>query len=670
MIFSKIRENRISAAIISVVLSVLLVISMIASVMTVTMMLGTDYASAAETERTGTVNASSLFVRSGPGTSYASVGYVVDGEEVKILSDATDSNGGKWYYISYSGVGGSGKGYSSATYISETTGKSTTYTYDSDFEASMTSEGFPESYKDYLRTLHAKHPNWVFKAAQTGLLWNDVIKKEGTLGKTLVASSSPDSWKSKATGAYNSETGKYTSFDSGGWNAASTDIIKYYVDPRNFLNDSGTGIFQFLTHEYDSSTQNEAGLNAMLAGTFMNSTLADEPSATYASVLMDAGSKANVNPYVLASMIIVEQGSKGVGGCISGTVSGYEGYYNYFNIAAYATSSMTAVQRGLWYASQEGSYSRPWNTIRKSIEGGAEFYSANYVQNNKNTLYFKKWNVMNGASNVAIGQYMTNVQGAASEASQLKNAYSAVLDTAITFLIPVYENMPATACQKPSGTSTDDTDTQEEETVEKQTQTVTTRYTKYTREEKKIGTSFNLHAATTGDGTITYKSSDEAVATVDESGQVTVAGVGKATITVTAAETDKYTKASKKCTLTVNPMSEEEKQAIIDKYTAGLAKTNVINLVAKTSKKKVKLTWEKSKSGYLVDCYQIWRSNKKSSGYTKMITTSNADNCYYINTKGLKANTTYWYKVRGVRTVQGQTIYTPFTKIKVTTGNW
>ncbi len=151
---------------------------------------------------------------------------------------------------------------------------------------------------------------------------------------------------------------------------------------------------------------------------------------------------------------------------------------------------------------------------------------------------------------------------------------------------------------------------------------------------------------------------------------MTVAGVGKATITVTAAETDKYTKASKKCTLTVNPMSEEEKQAIIDKYTVGLAKTQIINLTAKTSKKKVKLTWEKSKSGYLVDCYQIWRSTKKSSGYTKMITTSNADNCYYINTKGLKANTTYWYKVRGVRTVQGQTIYTPFTKIKVTTGNW
>ena len=190
MIFDKIRENRISAAIISTVLSVLLVISMIASV---TAVLGADYASAAETERTGTVNASSLYVRSGPGTSYAAVGYVVDGEEVKIISDATDYNGSKWYYISYSGVGGSGKGYSSATYITETTGKSTTYTYDSAFEASMTSEGFPESYKEYLRTLHAKHPNWVFKAAQTGLLWDDVIKKEGTLGKSLVASSSPAS---------------------------------------------------------------------------------------------------------------------------------------------------------------------------------------------------------------------------------------------------------------------------------------------------------------------------------------------------------------------------------------------------------------------------------------------------------------------------------------------
>ena len=82
--------------------------------------------------------------------------------------------------------------------------------------------------------------------------------------------------------------------------------------------------------------------------------------------------------------------------------------------------------------------------------GGALFYSENYVKRNKNTLYFKKWNVMNGEDSVGQGQYMTNVQGAESEAAALRNGYASVLDSAMTFLIPVYENMPSKACAKPT----------------------------------------------------------------------------------------------------------------------------------------------------------------------------------------------------------------------------
>ncbi len=35
---------------------------------------------------------------------------------------------------------------------------------------------------------------------------------------------------------------------------------------------------------------------------------------------------------------------------------------------------MSAITRGLWYASQSGSYGRPWNSIEKSIIGGATYY--------------------------------------------------------------------------------------------------------------------------------------------------------------------------------------------------------------------------------------------------------------------------------------------------------
>ena len=49
---------------------------------------------------------------------------------------------------------------------------------------------------------------------------------------------------------------------------------------------------------------------------------------------------------------------------------------------------------------------------------------------------------------------------------------------------------------------------------------------------------FALDASTTGDGALSYESSDTAVATVNESGQVTIVGAGETTLTVSAAETD------------------------------------------------------------------------------------------------------------------------------------
>lgn len=534
--------------------------------------------------KTGVVSTTSLNVRSGPGVENRPTGYLFLYDKVTIMDEAFDSNGGKWYYIKYKT---SSVGYVSADYITVETNNA--YVYDKAFEDKLSAQGFPESYKEYLRKLHANHPEWTFKAAQTGLSWTEVIEKESALGKSLVASSSPAAWKSKAQGAYNPETGKYIIFDSGGWVNASQGIIKYYMDPRNFMNE--VGIFQFLTHAYDADTQTAAGLRTLLAGTFMDSYLADEPSTTYTSVLMEAGASANVNPYVLASMILVEQGSSGKGNSISGKVSGYEGYYNYFNIGAYSSGSMDAVERGLWYASQNGSYARPWNTIRKSIEGGAQFYSANYVQNNKNTLYFKKWNVMNGPESVAQGQYMTNVQGAESEAAALRNGYASVLDTAMTFLIPVYENLPSKVSGLP--TSSDETVTEPTEPTEP-----------------------------------TRPSEPEKPDTSDD---------------------------------------DAKKAETIEKYRNGLAKTKVINLKAEAGRKKVKLTWKKSASGFAVDTYQIWRSVKKSSGYSKIFTSSNPKSCYYINTKGLSPNTTYWYKIRGVRKIYGTTLYTPYTKINVKT---
>ena len=396
----------------------------------------------AEPGSIGIVTTTALNLRGGPGTDNVALAYIKLNDEVTILENVINEAGEHWYYVQ---TASGSKGYASAKYI--LVDIHVEYVFNMDFEAHLTAQGFPDSYKPYLRDLYARYPNWVFNAAQTGLDWNSVIKAESGPGTTLVASSSPSSWKSMDEGAYDYENNKYISYDSGGWVTASEQIIKYYMDPRNFIN--SVGVFQFLTHSFDEKTQTVEGLQKVIQSSFMKGAFPEETHATWAEAIYDAGKASGVNPYVLASMILVEQGSSGNGGCISGTVKGYEGYYNFFNIGAYKSGSMTAVERGVWYASQSGSYERPWNTRYKSILGGAVFYGQQYVQKNKNTLYFKKFNVMNGQENVGIGQYMTNVQGAESEAAALRNGYIDTLGDAMTFYIPVYLNMPEEACQQP-----------------------------------------------------------------------------------------------------------------------------------------------------------------------------------------------------------------------------
>lgn len=593
--------------------------------------------------QTGTVATTALNIRSGPGTSYRSIGLLSINKEINILDMVTGNDGKTWYYMEYNGI----NGYVAAEFIVVSSHEE--YETDAKFEAYLDAQGFPESYKPYLRTLHAKYPNWNFRAARTGLSWNDVLEREGKLGKSLVSSSAPSSWKSQAAGAYDPQTGKYTSFDSGGWAAASEKIIAYYLDPRNFINQ--IGIFQFLTHTYDAETQTSAGLAAVVSGTFLDAAFPETGFATYADALMEAGRTATVNPYVLASMILVEQGTSGTGKCISGTVSGYEGYYNYYNIGAYKTASMSAVTRGLWYASRSGSYQRPWDGHFASLLGGALFYSENYVKQNKNTLYFKKWNVMNGLEDVGEGQYMTNVQGAESEAAALRKGYLSLLDSPMIFEIPIYSGMPDAACRKPSGNNASSQPElpKEEEPKIKKEQTVTTNYTRYTRKVTDKG--FNLNAKTDGDGVLTYASSDDRIASVDQSGQVRVNGVeGVVTFTVSASETETCKAGSKIVTLTVKKSEEQQEAERLQKM---LTLADAIRLKASSTKNaggsiQVKLTITQGDIAAIEDLgytvkYKYYRSEKKNADYRSKVEKQTMTP--YVNTAGIK-NTRYYYKSR------------------------
>lgn len=389
-------------------------------------------------ESAGTVSVSgTLNIREGAGTNYQIIGSLSNGTKITILEDT--ENG--WYKIKYNGI----TGYVSSQYV-------VMEVVDEAYKQQLIGSGFPESYANALSLLHAKYPTWEFVPMITSLDWNTVIANETVLGKNNVSSSSVSSWKSVEKGAYNLTNKTWVDMDGASWVPASKGITEYYMDPRNFLD--ATNIFQFLNHTYDSSKQNETTLSAMLNKTFLANTYKENNTEIkYSSTLIQAAETSSVNPYILASMILVEQGDNGQGNSISGIVKGYEGYYNYFNIGAYATSNMSAVERGLWFSKGSGmnaaTYARPWNSITNSIKGGAVYYGNNYVQAGQNTHYLKKFNVQ-GAF-IYNHQYMTNIQGAATEAQKLANAYTAINNSDLTFYIPVYDNMPANAAAKPTG---------------------------------------------------------------------------------------------------------------------------------------------------------------------------------------------------------------------------
>ena len=89
-------------------------------------------------------------------------------------------------------------------------------------------------------------------------------------------------------------------------------------------------------------------------------------------------------------------------------------------------------------------------------------------------------------------------------------------------------------------------------------------------------------------------------------------------------------------------------------------KNTTITLKSKLTKKnKILLTWKKAK-GYKVDRFEIYRSVKKNSGYGKksFFVTKNGDVSTYLNTKNLRTGKTYYYKLRGVRVIDGEKHYT------------
>lgn len=372
-----------------------------------------------------------LNVRSGAGTSYSSIGKLYNNDTVTVL-DSVQSGGVKWYKIEY----GDTYGYISASYVS-------IIESDAGFESYLNTQGFPESYKNGLRQLHEKYPEWIFVAQKIKPDWSTVIKNESKVGYNLVPASSPASQKSFEKGAFNWDANTWYGLD-GNWVAASEQIISWAIDPRNFLTESY--IFQFEKLNYVSS-HTVSGVAAILKGTFMADGYPDSSYGSFAEAIMAVARESGVSAYHLASRLKQEQGANG-NPLAHGTVSGYEGYYNFFNINAYDTSTAGMYVNGAAYAKKKG-----WDTPYKALLGGAQVIASGYISCEQDTLYLQKFDVTDGGNGYYTHQYMTNVFAPSNEASRMKTAYSDdILSSALVFYIPVYSGMPDEACEKPTST--------------------------------------------------------------------------------------------------------------------------------------------------------------------------------------------------------------------------
>lgn len=369
---------------------------------------------------TGTVfninSGSKLYVYENADKSGKVLDKLQNGDVVSVLSQSED---GKTYQVvTQNGV----TGWCTAQYIRI----NKSYETEEKFEAYLTAQGFPEDYKPALRNLHAHYPNWVFTAAVLPMTFAEAVTAESeVLKNSLNVNDYPESWLSMEYGAYDWEKGAYVEMDSGGWVTPTAEITAYFMDPRNFLD--FTYIFQFENLLY-SDKHSVTGLTAILPTKYDG----------YAADVLSAARDANVNAYHLATRM-TQEGTK-----IDGTWPGYEGYYNFFNIGAYAHSGNGAVTNGAIYAKKQG-----WDTPYKCILGSAQQLGKNYIHKGQNTIYYQKFNV--AGENLYNHQYMSNINAPTSESKiRASKATAEELAGGISFVIPVYKTMPETVSPKPS----------------------------------------------------------------------------------------------------------------------------------------------------------------------------------------------------------------------------
>lgn len=300
--------------------------------------------------------------------------------------------------------------------------------YDADLMEADETQAFPADYQSALNALHQAHPNWVFKPVYVGDTFSYAVNQQVTTpARALVSTYYNECFRSMLDRDYNWQTNTWKQWEPG-WAGASEETVRYYMDPRNFLNENDIFMFESLIYE---KYQTQGAVEAALANTFMSNAKVPGAEYTYAWLFCWVGEKYNINPVALASRVRQEQGA-GTSDLISGKYAGYEGLYNYFNIQATGSSRDQIVQNGLKEAKTGSTMMLPdgtvssgsWDTPTKALIGGSLKFANLYILKNQNTLYAQKFDYDGQYNGKYWHQYMTNIMAPYSEGNQVRRSYT------------------------------------------------------------------------------------------------------------------------------------------------------------------------------------------------------------------------------------------------------
>ena len=363
----------------------------------------------------------------------------------------------------------------------------------SSYRAQMVEKGFPGDYADIMSALHERHPKWEFEPLfVSDMTWDAVLDKEMVPSRNLVAHSTwaPSPWNTLGLANYTPYYAENAqAYDSGSFYQASRAAVAYFMDPRNFLND--TEIFMFETLAYNEASQTQEAIEKALSGSFMANACHDGGTEKFSTLILSVGRELDVSPVFLAGRLKSEQGNGTVqaqgkiGDSLwelyadaDGKVGGsnvwgtkytkdnqatadviakgknyYNGYCNLFNMGASGTG-LFEIRYNAWKEAYEApaKYHGPWTSQEKALYGGSVKVKERYIDTHRHTSYLQKFSVLAEAGTSRWSQYMQNIAAPLTESRSTKEAYvaSRAYEDAHVFLVPVYLNMPSAPCPDPA----------------------------------------------------------------------------------------------------------------------------------------------------------------------------------------------------------------------------